>query len=59
MSNSKYETKIKFTEEDLYNMLSDDEKKRFNRLIINDVRRTNDMGVEIICAVVNDVLIVQ
>lgn len=50
-----YAFDVYISEEDLYDMLSDEDKKRFNKAIITDVKRDEINGrVTIKCVVVND-----
>lgn len=49
-----YCVKVVITAEDIYEKLSDEDKKRFNRVIIADVSRDLEMNVELTCVVVND-----
>lgn len=51
---STYAVKVYLTADDIYNKLSDEDKKRFNKAIITDVTRGIDMGVDITCILVND-----
>lgn len=46
--------KVHITAEDVYNKLSDENKKRFNKAIITDVTRDADLSVGITCVLVND-----
>lgn len=45
---------VVLTAEDIYSRLSDEDKKRFNRVIIADVSRDLEMNLEITCVAVND-----
>ena len=49
-----YCVKVVITAEDIYEKLSDEDKKRFNRVIIADVSRDLEMNVELTCVAVND-----
>lgn len=49
-----YCVKVVLTAEDIYSRLSDEDKKRFNRVIIADVSRDLEMNLEITCVAVND-----
>lgn len=49
-----YCVKVIITADDIYSKLSDEDKKRFNRVIIADVFRDLEMNVEITCIAVND-----
>lgn len=50
-----YALDVYISEEDLYDRLSDEDKKRFNKVIISDVQRDwVSGGVTIKCVVVND-----
>lgn len=49
-----YCVKVVLTDEDIYSRLSDEDKKRFNRVIIADVSRDLEMNLEITCVAVND-----
>jgi hypothetical protein len=51
---STYAVKVYLTAEDIYDKLSDEDKKRFNKAIITDVTRDSDMSVGITCILVND-----
>lgn len=51
---STYAVKVYLTAEDIYNKLSDEDKKRFNKAIITDVTREADMSIGITCILVND-----
>lgn len=46
--------KVVLTAEDIYDKLSEEEKQRFNRVIIADVSRDLEMNLEITCVAVND-----
>lgn len=45
---------VVLTAEDIYSRLSDEDKKRFNRVIIADVSRDLEMNLKITCVAVND-----
>ena len=49
-----YCVKVVITADDIYSKLSDEDKKRFNRVIIADVSRDLEMNVELTCVAVND-----
>lgn len=49
-----YCVKVVLTADDIYSRLSDEAKKRFNRVIIADVSRDLEMNLEITCVAVND-----
>lgn len=49
-----YCLKVVLTAEDIYDKLPEEEKQRFNRVIIADVSRDLEMNLEITCVVVND-----
>lgn len=49
-----YCVKVVITADDIYAKLSDEDKKRFNRVIIADVSRDLEMNVELTCVAVND-----
>lgn len=49
-----YCLKVVLTAEDIYEKLSDEDKKRFNRVIIAGVSRDLEMNLEITCVAVND-----
>lgn len=49
-----YCVKVVITADEIYEKLSDEDKKRFNRIIIADVSRDLEMNVELTCVVVND-----
>lgn len=49
-----YCVKVVITADDIYAKLSDEDKKRFNRIIIADVSRDLEMNVELTCVAVND-----
>ena len=49
-----YCVKVVITAEDIYEKLSDEDKKRFNRVIIADVSRDLEMNAELTCVAVND-----
>lgn len=49
-----YCVKVVITAEDIYEKLSDEDKKRFNRVIIADISRDLEMNVELTCVAVND-----
>lgn len=49
-----YGLKVVLTAEDIYDKLSEEEKQRFNRVIIADVSRDLEMNLEITCVAVND-----
>lgn len=49
-----YCVKVVLTADDIYSRLSDEDKKRFNRVIIADVSRDLEMNLEITCVAVND-----
>ena len=49
-----YAVKVYLTAEDIYDKLSEEDKKRFNKAIITDVTRDADMSVGITCILVND-----
>lgn len=49
-----YCLKVVLTAEDIYDKLSEEEKQRFNRVIIVDVSRDLEMNLEITCVAVND-----
>lgn len=51
---STYAVKVYLTAEDIYNKLSEEDKKRFNKVIITDVNREADMSVGITYVLVND-----
>ena len=51
---STYCVKVVITAEDIYEKLSDEDKKRFNRVIIADMSRDLEMNVELTCVAVND-----
>ena len=51
---STYAVKVYLTAEDIYDKLSDEDKKRFNKAIITDVTRDADMSIGITCILVND-----
>ena len=55
MISDTYAIDVHISEEDLYDKLSDEDKKRFNKVIITDVKRDEiTSGVTIKCVVVND-----
>lgn len=49
-----YCVKVVLTAEDIYSRLSDEDKKRFNRVIIADVSRDLEMNMESTCVAVSD-----
>ena len=49
-----YCLKVVITADEIYDKLSDEDKKRFNRVIIADVSRDLEMNVELTCVAVND-----
>lgn len=49
-----YCVKVVITADDIYAKLSDEDKKRFNRVIIAGVSRDLEMNVELTCVAVND-----
>lgn len=49
-----YCVKVVITADEIYEKLSDEDKKRFNRIIIADVSRDLEMNVELTCVAVND-----
>ena len=49
-----YCVKVVITADEIYEKLSDEDKKRFNRVIIADVSRDLEMNVELTCVAVND-----
>ena len=49
-----YCVKVVITADEIYEKLSDEGKKRFNRIIIADVSRDLEMNVELTCVAVND-----
>ena len=49
-----YCVKVVITADEIYSKLSDEDKKRFNRVIIADVSRDLEMNVELTCIAVND-----
>lgn len=54
-----YCVKVVLTADDIYSRLSDEDKKRFNRVIIADVQRDLEMNLEITCVAVNDCPVVE
>lgn len=53
-----YCVKVVLTAEDIYSRLSDEDKKRFNRVIIADASRDLEMNLESTCVAVNDCQVV-
>lgn len=49
-----YCVKVVITADDIYSRLSEEDKNRFNRVIIADVSRDLEMNVELTCVAVND-----
>lgn len=49
-----YCVKVVITADEIYSKLSNEDKKRFNRVIIADVSRDLEMNVELTCVAVND-----
>lgn len=49
-----YCVKVIITADDIYSRLSEEDKERFNRVIIADVSRDLEMNVELTCVAVND-----